>query len=190
MSTAVGVERMREASPRFTARIAGSFYLLAVLVAVFAEFIDPGRLAVAAAIAIPVLCYAFVTLLLYVLFKPVSQSLALLAVCFQLVGLTFEALRLQPWGVNVGMTFHGLYCLVIGYLIFRSTFMPRFLGVLMAFAGLVWLVYLSAPLAKYLSPYNSAAGLVGEGLPMLWLLLVGVNAQRWKEQAGTPEEQR
>ncbi|HEX3472397.1 MAG TPA: DUF4386 domain-containing protein [Silvibacterium sp.] len=190
MSTAAAVERMREASPRLIARIAGSFYLLAILVAVFAEFIVPGRLAVPAAIAIPVLSYAVVTLLLYAIFRPVSPGLALLAVGFQLVGLAFEALRLQPRGVNVGMTFHGLYCLLIGYLIFRSTFMPRFLGVLMAFAGLVWLVYLSAPLAKSLSPYNSAVGLVGEGLPMLWLLLMGVNAQRWKEQATTAEEQR
>ena len=53
----------------------------------------------------------------------------------------------------------------------------------MAFAGLVWLIYLSRSLANYLSLYNTAAGLLGEGLPMLWLLVMGVNAQRWKEQA-------
>ena len=60
-------------------------------------------------------------------------------------------------------------------LIFKSTFLPRILGALMAFAGLVWLIYLSPPLANYLSPYNTAAGILGEGLPMLWLLVFGVN---------------
>jgi hypothetical protein len=53
----------------------------------------------------------------------------------------------------------------------------------MAFAGLAWLSLLSPPLASYLSPYNMAAGLLGEGSVMLWLLVMGVNAQRWTEQA-------
>lgn len=53
----------------------------------------------------------------------------------------------------------------------------------MAFAGLVWLIYLSSPLANYLSPYNTAAGLLGEASPVLWLLVMGVNVQRGKEQA-------
>jgi hypothetical protein len=53
----------------------------------------------------------------------------------------------------------------------------------MAFAGLGWLSYLSLPLVNYLSPYNLAAGLLGEGSVMLWLIVMGVNIQRWKEQA-------
>ena len=79
------------------------------------------------------------------------------------------------------LVFFGFYCLLIGYLIFRSTFLPQTLGVLMAFAGLGWLTFLSSPLANYLSPYNMVPGLLGEGSLTLWLLVVGVNEQKWKE---------
>src|ERR1700675_3293707 len=118
-----------------------------------------------------------VTLLFYAIFRPVNRSLSLLAASVNLVALTFEALQ----RVNIGFVFHGFYCLLIGYLIFRSSFLPRILGGPMAFAGLCWLTFLSPPLANYLSPYNLASGLLGEGLVMLWLLVMGVNVQRWQE---------
>jgi Domain of unknown function (DUF4386) len=174
------IKPVRETSLRFKARIAGVLYLISVLTAVYAEFFARGRWGLAA-VVIPISCYITVTLLLCSIFVPVNRSLSLLAASFNLVGFTFEALRSYPRGVNAGMVFHGLYCLLIGYLIFASTFLPRILGVLMAFAGLVWLLYLSPPMAKYLSPYNTASGILGEGLPMLWLLVMGVNVQRWKE---------
>jgi hypothetical protein len=88
----------------------------------------------------------------------------LLAAFFNFVGLTFEALRLNPRGVDVALVFTGFYCLLIGYLMFRSTFVPRILGALMAFAGLGWLTYLSNPLVSYLSPYNLACALLAEAI--------------------------
>jgi hypothetical protein len=60
-----------------------------------------------------------VTLLLYGIFKPVSRGLSLLAASFNLVGLTFGALRWNPRGVDIPVVFDGFYCLVIGYLIFQ-----------------------------------------------------------------------
>ncbi len=174
--------QLREPSPRLWARVAGAFYFLAVVVAVFCEFFAPGRYVIPA-IVIPVSCYAVVTLLLYLVFRPVNRGLALLAVFLNLVGLALEALRWQPGSVNIAMLFHGSYCLLIGWLIFRSTFLPRVLGALMAIAGLVWLIYLSPSLSVRLAPYNTVVGLLGEALPMLWLLTMGVNTQRWKEQA-------
>jgi hypothetical protein len=63
------------------------------------------------------------------------------------------------------------------------------LGVLMGFAGFGWATYLSPPLAHHLSPYNLALGILGQESLMLWLLVMGVNEQRWKEQA-SPLEQR
>ncbi len=96
--------------------------------------------------------------------------------------------ELQPQGLNIALVFHGLYCILIGYLILGSTFLPRILGGLMAFAGLGWLTYLSNPLVYYLSPYNLASGLLEDVSVYLWLLVMGVNVQRWKEQASAAGE--
>ena len=171
-----------KASPRLKARIAGVLYLTSFVVGILGEFFVRGRLGFAVGL-IAVLCMVAVTLLFYGIFKPVNRGLSLLAAFVNLVGLAFEALRWNPRGVNIAMVFHGLFCILIGYLIFRSTFLPRILGALMAFAGLGWLTYLSNPLVSHLAPYNMASGLLGEGSVFLWLLVMGVNDQRWKEQA-------
>jgi hypothetical protein len=175
-------ERIARASPRLKARIAGVLYLTSFLVGIFGEFVVRGRLGFAVGL-IAVSCMVAMTLLFYDIFKPVNRVLSLLAAFFNLVGLTSEALRWNPQGVDIAMVFHGLYCFLIGYLTFRSAFLPRILGVLMGLAGLGWLTFLSPPLANYLSPYNIATGLLGEGSVMLWLLVMGVNVQRWREQA-------
>ncbi|WP_266172199.1 DUF4386 domain-containing protein [Dyella subtropica] len=226
-----------EASPLFKARIAGVFYLLTFLTGGFAIYVGDKLvvdgnaaatashilanrswvlLGFAADIAV-IACYVTVTALFYGLFKPVSQSLSLLAACFSLVGCTIQAFssffdlaplivlggaqylsvfkveQLQALALmfselggqayKVGLVFFGLYCLLIGYLIFRSTFLPRILGVLMAFAGLGWLTFLQPLLASHLWPYIALPGFIGEGSLTLWLLVMGVNGQRWKEQA-------
>jgi hypothetical protein len=175
------MERIAEASPRFKARLAGFLSLLGLLAAVFGEFIVR-RFEIAADL-IAVGCMVAVTLLLYEILKPVNKGLSLLAASFNLVGLTFGALRWNPQGVDLPVVFDGFYCVLIGYLIFRSTFLPRILGVSMAFAGLGWLTFLSRPLANYLSPYNLALGILGQESVMLWLLVMGVNAQQWKKRA-------
>jgi hypothetical protein len=181
------MKRIAKASPRFKARMAGVLFLFLVLTAAFTEFFAHGRLSSAAEIAagvIEVSCMIAVTLLFYDILSPVDRSLCVLAASFNLVGLAFEALRLQPQGVNLAVVFDGFYCILIGYLVFRSTFLPRILGALMALGGLGWLTFLSSPLASYLSPYNLALGLLGEGSVCLWILLMGVNVRRWNGQAG------
>jgi hypothetical protein len=99
----------------------------------------------------------------------------------QLQALTLMFLNLYGQCFNISFVFFGFYCLLIGYLIFRSSFLPRILGAGMALAGSGWLIFLSPALAKHVSPYNPAAG--GEVALTLWLIVAGVNAQRWKEQA-------
>jgi len=182
MSAAVVMERIAEASPRFKARMAGALNFFSLLTAGLTETFVRGSLNfVGGYIAISSM--AVVTLLLYGIFKPVNRGLSLLAASVAFVGLAFEALRWQPQGVNIAIVVHGFYCLLIGYLVFRSTFLPRILGALMAFAGLGWLTYLSLPLVNHLSPYNLASAILAELSLMLWLLVRAVNVQRWKQQA-------
>jgi hypothetical protein len=187
MTSAAIMQRIAEVSPRFKARIAGVIYVFSVLTAVFFELFLGGRLG-SAANFVQMSGMAAVSLIFYDIFKPVNRSVSLLAASSNLAGIACEALRLTPPGVNIAMLLHGCYCLLIAYLIFRSTFLPRILGVPMALAGWSWPTFLLAPLAKYLSPYNLACGLLGEAAVMLWLLVMGVNVERWKEQAseGTP----
>ena len=156
-----------------TARLAGVFYLLTFVAGVFALFVR-GRFGSAAGL-IAGASYVAVTLLFYVVFKPVNRPVSLLAAVISLVGCAIGPLslfHLVPPYIN-SLVFFGFYCLLIGYLIFRSTFLPRTLGVLMALGGLGWLTFLSPPLADYLSPYNFGPGILAEGVLTLWLLAFG-----------------
>ena len=184
MSTAVMTERITETSPSLKARIAGVFYLLCFVTGISALFLR-GRLGLAAGLTAGA-CYVGVTLLFYYIFKPVSRKLSLLAAAISLVGCAMGPLslfHLIPASINSLVCF-GFYCLLIGYLIFKSSFMPQILGVLMAIAGLGWLTYLWPSLAAGLTPYIYAPGFLGEGALTLWLLARGVNPERWNEQAG------
>ena len=237
------MDRSVEAAPRLWARAAGVFYLITIVMGVFAEVFVRGKLVVrddAAATAANILaneslyrlglaadfvmiaCYIAVTLLLYELFKPVGRSLSLLAAFFSLVGiavlaanslnhvaplvflrnalslrafeptqlqaLALTSLRMHGRGYSIAGVFFGIYCVLIGYLAFRSGFLPRILGVLMAIGGLS---YLTDSFAGFLSPGLGARlpdvmvlGGVAELSLCLWLMVVGVNASKWKEKAG------
>jgi hypothetical protein len=101
----------------------------------------------------------------------------------QLQALTLMSVNVRVQGNNIGLPFFGLHCLGVGYLILRSTFLPRFIGALMVFAGVGWLTFLFPPLANSLAPYNMIPGGLGELSLTLWLLIKGVNVPRWNEQA-------
>jgi hypothetical protein len=101
----------------------------------------------------------------------------------QLQALALMFLNLNAQFGNVVLVFAELFQLLVGYLIVRSTFLPRILGVLVALAGLGWLTFLAPPLANSLLSYLEVLGFLGEVPLMLWLLVIGVNSQRWNEQA-------
>jgi len=73
---------------------------------------------------------------------------------------------------------------VLGYLIFRSGFLPRALGVLSIVSSLGALIYLAPPLARILSPYILGLGFILEVSLTAWLLLKGVDVERWRTLAG------
>lgn len=105
----------------------------------------------------------------------------------QALALVFLKLRAAAYH-NIGLVFFGFYLLLVGILILRSTFLPRILGVLMVLAGLSYVPFLSPPLVHSLQPYILVFPGVGQISLCLWLLVMGVNAHRWKEQVGAAGE--
>ena len=113
----------------------------------------------------------------------------------QLQAMALMSLRVYEQGFNIGMVFFGFQCVLIGCLIVRSTFLPRVLGVLLAIGGSSYVIssfasFLSPALAAHLLPFIIPAALLGEGSMTLWLLIKGINVQRWKEQARAAERLR
>jgi uncharacterized protein DUF4386 len=187
-----------EMSPRFKARIAGFMYLVIFITA-------PSG----AATATPVKMFlnlaadTGVALIFYYLFEPVNRRLSFVASLSRLIfvvvmgvnSLNFfgatEFLQVSQsstsfnQGYGVALIPFGLHCVLTGYLIVRSTFLPRILGMLMVLAGLGYLIFLWPPLGDRLFfPYIVVPGVLGEGSLTLWLLVMGVNNRRWREQDG------
>lgn len=143
----------------------------------------------------------------YLLLRPVSQPLALLATAFNVVqtcvlvinklslvaalsvlkssalaamrdesqGFALFAANLHSHGFAVGLIFFGFVCLVRGYLIVQSGYVPRLLGTLLVLAGIGYLInsfaiLLSPPLAALLFPAVLVPALVAELAITVWLL--------------------
>src|SRR5262249_19144578 len=115
-----------------------------------------------------------------------AQSLAALTQeQLQAIALLFLQLRAQVDALS--LVLFGIYDILTGYLIVRSTFLPRMLGVLLAIAGFGYLIntfasVLAPDFAARLSPWILIPGLSDLLVPT-WLLVVGVNVRRWNEQA-------
>jgi hypothetical protein len=226
--------------PQTYARAAGVLFLLSMLAGGFGEFYVPSRLIVPgdaaatvrnietsdaffrlgfASYLVEAVCDITLTLIFYVLLRPVRRDLALLAAFFGLVstalfavaelfyfagpvilqgahslkgfspdqrdGLVMLSLRLYGYGSGIFMVFYGLACLLRGYLIFRSGFLPRVLGVLLAIAGLGFvtrnflLVLVPALASDFLLLPMFLAGLA----LTVWLLVKGVDVPKWEAKA-------
>lgn len=124
---------------------------------------------------------AFFSLAPLVVLKGTSSLSAIAPEQLQALAMVF--LRLNARAYDVGLVFFGLWCILIGYLMARSTFVPRTIGVLYAVAGLGYLPLVWQPLANYLYPYNLAVAGPGEISLMLWLLVKGVDVVEWKKAA-------
>ena len=110
----------------------------------------------------------------------------------QAIALLFLQLRAQVYALSVVL--FGIYNILTGYLIIRSTFLPRVFGVWWAIAGVGYLInsfaiILAPEFAALLSPWILVPGLADLVIP-LWLLVVGVNVPRWQEQASAARGRR
>jgi hypothetical protein len=105
----------------------------------------------------------------------------------QLQAAAYLSLRIFDYGYMIALAFFGCFCLIIGYLIFRSTFFLRFVGPLLALEGALYLTnsfahFLAPAVGARVFPFLAVSG-IAEVSFCLCLLLVGVNVPRWKQQA-------
>lgn len=144
------------------------------------------------------IAYVIVTALLYRLFKPVSASLSLIAALFSMLGLAllaaatamlllplqdasaaYAVLKLHGAAYDLTGVFFGAYCLLIGWLILKSNYLPLAIGWLMALAGAVFvmdatLALVAPAVAKMVPDIVMLVSLLGEGSLALWLAAFGV----------------
>lgn len=156
-----------------------------------------------------------VTWALYILLQPVNRSLSLLAAWFRLVFVAiigintlnlFVVLQLAKdadyaqltlvlnayaYGETISFVFFGFHILVLGYLIFKSDYLPRILGLLLIVAALGYIVDSFASFISSSYDDNELTFLLMVAVPAviaefslnLWLLFKGVNVERWKQRA-------
>jgi uncharacterized protein DUF4386 len=227
-----------ETSPQLVARVIGLLYLIVIAAGIFAQMFISGQIVVdgdAAQTAANILAHRTMfelgftvymiemtaqiamTVLLYILLKPVDRSLALVALSFGIAGCIIkslsrlfyiapllvlgdhhylsvfpvqqlQALALFLLNVNdqaaaMALAFFGFSTFLNGYLIFRSNFLPRFLGVLSMIGGLGWLTFLYPPLGYQVFPFVLLFGVIGGISLILWLLIKGVNVEQWQKRA-------
>ncbi len=112
----------------------------------------------------------------------------------QLQALAGMFLRLRTIGLDIALVFFGFHCVILGYLLFRSTFFPRVLGLLMAVGGVgyianIFATVLPLDVAARLFPYVMLPVGVAELGLSLWLIVVGVNAAKWRSRAAAAGSQ-
>jgi len=211
-----------------TARIAGLLYLMYILTPILAELFAQLGFGDAAEIInvmksneglfrlgfmmniLSALLFLLTAWALYVLLKPVNQSIALLFLLLNLVGvavecfsflqlfsgwlfvskaeyfLAFPADQLQAMAMHsvnlykvahiIAQPFFAAWLFPLGYLVFRSGYLPKFLGIILMVECFAWLMF---PIQFFLFPNEviaivaSAAGFIGEFSLTLWLLIMG-----------------
>jgi hypothetical protein len=237
-------KREVQTSPQVYARIGGLLYLITIVVGIFNEAFVKGKIIVSgdamataanlrsmeflwrvgiAGQIVMVICTVALSLILYVLLKPVSRNLALLATFFgliataadtahsvqlveallplsnagylkaftpeQLTAMVSLSLKSHDIGYGLGLLLFGPFFLVAGYLIFKSTYFPRAIGILYQIGGVAYMVngfvlILAPRIAAQMFAVIVLPCFVGEVSFCLWLLIRGVNIRKWNERVG------
>ena len=104
----------------------------------------------------------------------------------QLQAMAYLAIKSHGYGFGLGLIFFGCECLILGYLIFKSGYFPKAIGVLMQLAGICYLInsfslILAPKFADSIFPFILLPPFIGELSLCLWLLIKGVNMEEWKK---------
>jgi hypothetical protein len=97
----------------------------------------------------------------------------------QLPALSLMLLNVNDRGAGVALAFFGFETVLEGWLILRSTFLPRWLGVMTIIAGVGWLAFLSPTLGYTVFNIVALVALIGSIVTIGWLLVKGVDEERW-----------
>lgn len=127
--------------------------------------------------------YSGMTLLLSHLLWPVNKWISAVAAIVSLAGCWLPQLSWYNSAHINNFLFFGVYCLLTGYLVWRSRFFPKTVGVFMAGAGVCWLITTWPALQHATSPFAGIIGLVGEGTLMGYLIIRGLDERQWTEAA-------
>ncbi|MEJ7646478.1 MAG: DUF4386 domain-containing protein [Chryseolinea sp.] len=104
----------------------------------------------------------------------------------QLHSLSYLSIKLHDHGLGVGLIFFGVVCIIEGFLIFKSGYFPKVLGVMMAVAGVCYIVnsfslLLAPPVASLLFPLILLPCVIAEFSLAIWMIVKGVNLAKWRE---------
>jgi hypothetical protein len=101
----------------------------------------------------------------------------------QLDSIALLLLRINDNGAAIALVFFGFSTVVQGWLVYKSGFLPRWLGVIEIIGGFGWLTFLSPPLGRSVFMYVAVFALLGLLAMIVWLLTVGIDDERWRARA-------
>lgn len=160
------------------ARLAGAFYVITILGSL-AGFADKSL--AAAGMTAAGIAYIAVTVLFFFLFRPVNVAISASAAATSFAGILAGPITeaaSAPQGFAISMVFFGVYCILIGTLVTRTPFLPRWLGITLAVGGFLYivnssLIFVARDFAHKTSFYLLIPGFLAETTLCLWLLIAG-----------------
>jgi len=135
-------------------------------------------------IAVIIILDVIVAISLYILMKPTNSNLSLLMALFRIVyAVIFTIALIKMPNLNAfnfiwqrGLLVFGFHLLLLGILVFRSTFIPKWVGVLLAISGMGYIIDGFGTYWGY--SYNIALyTFIGELILMFWLVIKGRKIQ-------------
>lgn len=106
----------------------------------------------------------------------------------QVNSLALAMLRVNDEGAAVAVAFFGPSTFLTGWLMMKSTFFPKWLGVLGVIGGILWTSFYWPSFGRSIFMVSAIVGLVGSLATIVWLIVVGLDEQRWLERMAASRE--